>query len=129
MEKKGKAFYLGFYRDFEWLDRVKRRISGVPYEMINHTFNEAIEKKREKIPKEIRGLVWRKRNGENLRGECYCCGEELVFENFECGHVVARCLGGNIAVDNLEPICKKCNLDMRTMNLEEYKKYGEKERN
>lgn len=129
MEKKGKAFYLGFYKDFEWLDRIKRRISGVPYELMSHTFNESIEKKREKIPKEIRGLVWRKRNGENLRGECYCCEEELAFENFECGHVVARCLGGGIVVDNLEPICKKCNLDMRTMNLEEYKMYVEEGRN
>ena len=49
--------------------------------------------------------------------------EELIYDNFECGHVVARCLGGKNVVDNLEPVCKKCNSDMGTMNLEEYRKY------
>ena len=128
VEKGGKRFYLGLYRSFEWLDRVKKRMKGMPYDQMDHTFNESIERKREKIPKEIRGIIWRKRNGEKMNGECYCCENELEYENFECGHVVARCLGGNSSVDNLEPVCKKCNIDMGTMNLEEYKRYIDDEK-
>jgi 5-methylcytosine-specific restriction endonuclease McrA len=39
----------------------------------------------------------------------------------ECGHIIAHALGGNALLDNLMPVCKSCNRDMGTMNLEEYK--------
>jgi hypothetical protein len=42
--------------------------------------------------------------------------------DFHCGHVTAEANGGVTSIENLRPICKACNLSMRTENMEEFKK-------
>jgi len=61
-----------------------------------------------------------------LIGICFCCEKELLFSNMQLGHVVARALDIlNPKIDNydnLRPICKICNENMKLMNLFEYKR-------
>lgn len=78
--------------------------------------------KRPTIIKSLKENVWKKRNGENIEGKCYCCDNKITFDAFECGHITAFAEGGETNVDNLEAICKKCNRSMGKLNLEEYKK-------
>jgi 5-methylcytosine-specific restriction endonuclease McrA len=42
--------------------------------------------------------------------------------SFDCGHVIAEALGGKTTLENLRPICSKCNKSMRTTHMDEFKK-------
>jgi hypothetical protein len=120
MSPKGKKFYLGLYKSFEWLDRIKMHIvNKTPYDEMTHKFHE---EKRIKIPKALRMAVWRKRF-QGLTGKCFCCeNNQIQVDDFECAHIEPRCLGGPTTLNNLEPTCRSCNQDMGTMNLIVYKK-------
>ena len=82
-----------------------------------HKGNERVS-----INKHLRKLVWSKRNDDNLNGMCYVCEQRLEYDNFECGHVDSVNNGGKTELNNLEPICRKCNNDMGVVNLEDYKR-------
>lgn len=76
------------------------------------------------IPKAMKRLVWDVYIGEDIgRALCTCCNHVYIRQiEFHCGHVIAEALGGQINIDNLRPICAQCNLSMRTMNMDEFKK-------
>lgn len=75
-----------------------------------------------KMPKTLKQQVWDKRFGADAgTGKCYCCKYTTIrMDDFQAGHVTARSKGGSTTIDNLEPICARCNDDMKTMNLYEY---------
>ena len=53
------------------------------------------------------------------------CGANIHMQNFSCGHVISESKGGDICIDNLRPVCVKCNSSMGTMNMDEFvKRYG-----
>ena len=114
-----KPCFLGIWRQFEWIEiaiyliKHNVRINDIDLSLFN---NERI-----KIPKTVRNEVWKKRNGNVMEGTCFVCNNSLVFDNMECGHIIPHVCKGQIAIDNLEPICKTCNRDMGIMNLNEYK--------
>jgi hypothetical protein len=74
------------------------------------------------MPKTLKQQVWDKRFGADAgTGKCYCCKYTTIrMDDFQAGHVTARSKGGSTTIDNLEPICARCNNDMKTMNLYEY---------
>lgn len=74
-----------------------------------------------KIDDVMRDKVWEKRNGKLKDGKCFCCQKNLNFKRFECGHIIAWSEGGRTELDNLEPICKNCNVKSQAKNLLEYK--------
>ena len=77
---------------------------------------------RKSIPKPVRTQVWNKYIGEeNGLGKCNVCGEEIKVSNFDCGHIIAACEGGEDTVQNLVPICRLCNLSMGKENLNDFK--------
>jgi len=78
--------------------------------------------KKEPIPSAIRNLVWSTYiSSESRIGKCFCCGvEPITCANFDCGHVIARCRGGQATVENLRPICGNCNGSMHTQNMFEF---------
>ncbi|MDE2095886.1 MAG: HNH endonuclease [Patescibacteria group bacterium] len=45
---------------------------------------------------------------------------EITRDNWECGHIVSVKNGGSDAVDNLRPVCKKCNGSMGEENMFEF---------
>ena len=117
-----QPFYLGLWRSFEWLDHLVDA-RGKTFKDIEHTTTDLEIAKRQKIPVFIREKVWEKRCGNLMSGECFVCHREIKYGgNFHCGHIIAVKDGGTNVVDNLEPICAQCNLDMGTMNLNDYKK-------
>ena len=61
-----------------------------------------------------RQLVWEKTNGEEYKAECYAgCGVTLkCMTGWEMGHDEPKSKGGTDDLDNLRPICLKCNRQM-----------------
>lgn len=113
-------FYLGLWRHFEWIEHLIDS-SGKSFQDIDHSATD--KKKRQKIQPQLRDQVWEKRCGELKKGECFVCNGEIKFPSqFHCGHIVSVKDGGSNTVENLEPVCIQCNLDMGSMNLHEYKK-------
>jgi len=74
------------------------------------------------MPKTLKQQVWDKRFGAGAgTGKCYCCKYTIIrMDDFQAGHVTARSKGGSTTIDNLEPICARCNKDMKQMNLYEF---------
>ena len=74
------------------------------------------------ISEDLRKQVWEKRNGDKINGVCFCCEKGVSFAKFECGHIVSWANGGKTVLENLEPVCKNCNVKMGKKHLLEYKK-------
>ncbi len=106
--------YFGLYTNFEWLERI---VDGAnrPYDQIYHYSSTH----RVAVTKILRNKVW---NSALIDGNCYCCGDGITNTTFECGHIVPITIGGPTTFENLKPICRSCNSDMGTRNLEDYKK-------
>lgn len=67
-----------------------------------------------KIPKALREQVWLKHIGKKFESKCktaWCKNKMSVFD-FQCGHDVPESHGGETSVENLVPICSRCNLSM-----------------
>ncbi len=82
------------------------------------------EHKRRPIDKNTRKLVWEKYFGlKKFSGKCYCCKERVIYKDeFQVGHNKAVSKGGLDHINNLRPICARCNSSMRTMTIEQYKR-------
>ena len=73
---------------------------------------EAYRKK--KIPKALAEQVWISRMGHSFQGKCrvsWCRNRITVFD-YECGHNIPESRGGKTTLDNLVPICARCNRSM-----------------
>lgn len=105
-------FYLGLYRT-EWIDVIANNPEQ-NYNQIEHL----AEGTRTPISKTLRTKVW---GFKTIEGVCYCCGQSITINNFECGHIVPVAKGGKTILSNLKPVCRQCNNDMGTMNMEDYK--------
>ena len=115
--------YLGVYRQFEWLETAVRLLRAGPVstaEALRGVALGRLEKPARAPPRALRLAVWEKRNA-GLRGSCYACGEEISYDAMQCGHVVAQFFGGPTTLENLEPVCAACNIDMGVMDLETYR--------
>jgi len=67
-----------------------------------------------KISAALREQVWLQHNGRNFESKCattWCQNKISVFD-FQCGHDVPESKGGPTDINNLFPICPKCNLSM-----------------
>ncbi len=68
-----------------------------------------------KIPGALREQVWLLYCGDKyFKHKCLVewCENIITPFTFEAGHVVPRSKGGTIDIDNLRPICAKCNRSM-----------------
>jgi 5-methylcytosine-specific restriction endonuclease McrA len=70
--------------------------------------------KKKKIPKALAEQVWISRMGHRFEHKCavsWCRNRINVFD-YECGHNVPESKGGKTTLDNLIPICARCNRSM-----------------
>jgi hypothetical protein len=73
-----------------------------------------INKKKVKIPLALREQVWVQKMGKVFEGKCttvWCSNKISVFD-FECGHNIPESKGGPTVIENLVPICARCNRSM-----------------
>lgn len=58
---------------------------------------------------------------------CPCCKKRIIaerahesYEQCEYGHIVSERYGGDYTEDNLRPVCRSCNSNMRAIHMDEY---------
>lgn len=85
-----------------------------------------------KIPRALREQVWLVHVGPKFQCKCkvsWCTNTMNVFD-FQCGHNIPESKGGATDVNNLVPICSRCNLSMGSQfTIDEWnKKFGSTQR-
>ena len=73
-----------------------------------------VKTSKEKIPVALREQVWIKHMGQVFKGKCstvWCANIITVFD-FQSGHNIPESRGGSTTIDNLVPLCSRCNLSM-----------------
>ena len=70
--------------------------------------------RKKKIPKALREQTWIATKGRYFSETCSIswCSNEMNCFNFDCGHNIPESQGGTLAINNLFPICARCNLSM-----------------
>ena len=69
---------------------------------------------KEKIPKALREQVWITYIGKEFESKCkidWCSNVINVFD-YQCGHNIPESKGGTLDLENLLPICSRCNSSM-----------------
>jgi len=86
-----------------------------------------------RIPKALREQVWLHFNGKRFENKCYVkwCTNKINVFNFQCGHNVPenpkdkRISKGLTILENLRPICCRCNLSMSNIyTIDEWNDLG-----
>ena len=70
--------------------------------------------KKANIPKAIREQVWIKNFKKKYENKCYIhwCDNIINVFDFHVGHNIPKSKGGTLNINNLKPICSRCNLSM-----------------
>lgn len=70
--------------------------------------------KKGKIPKALREALWLKWCGKSFEVKCHTtwCQNQITAYDFHAGHNIPESRGGATSLDNLVPICSRCNLSM-----------------
>lgn len=92
------------------------------------------KKKKKTIPKKIREQLWLNYNGEIFKSKCLInwCSNTIDVFNFHVGHDIPESQGGSLDLENLVPICDRCNLSMSdNYTIKEWNKLnvGKKKKN
>jgi hypothetical protein len=80
-----------------------------------------------KIPKALREQVWLQSIGKKYEMKCYIkwCKNKMDVFNFHVGHNIPESKGGLTVLENLKPICARCNLSMSNQySIDEWNKLG-----
>lgn len=67
-----------------------------------------------KIPKALREQVWRNYSGATFERKCFVtwCTNRINTFDFAVGHNIPESHGGALNLQNLRPICSRCNASM-----------------
>jgi len=80
-----------------------------------------------KIPRALREQVWLVNFGKKFERKClidWCKNIINVFD-FHVGHNIPESKGGTTTIENLKPICSRCNTSMsNNYSIEEWCKMG-----
>lgn len=70
--------------------------------------------KKSKIPKALREQVWIQKAGRVFEKKCTVgwCENMINAFNFQAGHNIPESRGGKTTIENLIPICDRCNYSM-----------------
>jgi hypothetical protein len=69
---------------------------------------------KQKIPKAVREQVWIMNMGKLFEAKCKTtwCNNVITVFDFESGHNIPESKGGPTTVENLIPLCSRCNTSM-----------------
>tara|TARA_B110000914_G_C15369588_1_gene402522 strand:+ start:323 stop:646 length:324 start_codon:yes stop_codon:yes gene_type:complete len=84
-----------------------------------------IKYKKKTIPKAIREQCWVNIMGKKFENKCYIswCNNIINVFDFHVGHDQPESKGGTLDVNNLKPICSRCNHSMsNNYTIEEWDK-------
>jgi 5-methylcytosine-specific restriction endonuclease McrA len=72
------------------------------------------KQRKETIPKAVREQVWIRTAGRQFEVQCpiHWCRNTITVFDFHVGHNIPEKDGGTLELDNLKPLCARCNLSM-----------------
>lgn len=85
--------------------------------------------KKQKIPKAVREQVWVFYFGKSFNHKCFVswCNNTVDVFNFHVGHNKPESKGGKLTIENLRPICSRCNHSMsNNYTIQEWIDIGKK---
>jgi len=88
---------------------------------------KAIVSVKVKIPKALREQVWLKYNGKTFETKCLVkwCNNKINVFDFHVSHNIPESRGGLTVIDNLRPLCSRCNQSMgNKYTIDEWDKFG-----
>ena len=121
---KKYGFYLGLFKHesddsggYSWVKDI----------VYTNTGERIANKKKKKngktnIPKVLKKTIWNEYVGKIHRHAiCICCCDNMI-ENDDChyGHIISEADGGETNINNLLPICSKCNGSMGKRNMGDF---------
>jgi len=67
-----------------------------------------------RIPVALREQVWIHFNGRKFEKKCYIrwCKNKINVFDFQVGHNIPESKGGPTTLENLRPVCSRCNQSM-----------------
>lgn len=70
--------------------------------------------KKQKIPVALREAVWITRCGRVFEHKCLTswCPNTITVFDFQSGHNIPESKGGKTCIENLYPLCSRCNVSM-----------------
>ena len=86
------------------------------------------KKCKKKIPRALREQVWLQNIGKQFEYKCLVkwCQNRINPFDFNVGHDIPESKGGGTNINNLKPICNRCNLSMGNhYSINEWSKMGE----
>lgn len=92
------------------------------------SFKPPIKFNKMSIPKALREQVWLHYIGKKFNTTCYVkwCKNEINVFDYHTGHDIPESKGGAMVLENLRPICSRCNLSMgNTYTIQEWMKLGD----
>ena len=90
---------------------------------VNNNFKKA------KIPKALKEQVWLTYMGKNFESKCYVkwCNNNINVFDFQTGHNIPESKGGLTILENLRPLCSRCNFSMNNnYTIDEWNKLSNK---
>jgi 5-methylcytosine-specific restriction endonuclease McrA len=82
-----------------------------------------------RIPVALREQVWIRFNGRKFERKCYIkwCKNIITVFDFHVGHNIPESKGGPNTLDNLRPICSRCNQSMsNNYTIDQWNELGKK---
>ena len=97
-----------FYKNFKPTFKIKKTKSRIFIKKKNNKYRKAT------IPKAIREQTWLKTFGKKYESKCYIswCENVINVFDFHVGHNIPECKGGKLCLENVKPICSRCNHSM-----------------
>lgn len=89
-----------------------------------------VKNTRKAIPKALREEVWRRYIGNKYESKCTIgwCTNTITPFDYEVGHNIPHSKGGTTTIENLRPICSRCNKSMSdTYTIDEWNTMGTKQ--
>jgi hypothetical protein len=83
--------------------------------------------KKQTIPRALKEQVWLSRNGNVFCAKCpiIWCQNQITAFDHHTGHNIPESKGGQTVLENLFPICDRCNYSMgNKYNIDEWNKMG-----